>query len=253
MPEIIAFVSPKGGCGASTLCAHMWNNLAQMGKKVLAADLCFSKCTLDFVLGMQNDSVFDIADAACGRCSIEDAVCVSQDNADAHFLRGSEEKFEIENFRQEILKSDYDFVLLDIPSNDFETEKYNGTLWNKMIVVTDCTQISVKLCGKFLENTDTKNVYAVINKIIPAYIQSGILLNVDEILDSIGIYPIGLIPWSFDIIAKSASGISVIDADKLTEQALENTARRILGEHVPALDFNKVNVNLKKQKSFIKK
>ena len=39
MSEIIAFSSPKGGCGATFVCAGVWLSLARKGVSVFASDL----------------------------------------------------------------------------------------------------------------------------------------------------------------------------------------------------------------------
>lgn len=251
MPEIIAFVSPKGGCGATAVCAGVWHSLAKTGKNILAVDCCCGKCTLDFALGMQNDSVYDAFDVASGSCSLDDAVCSLGENA--FFLRGSEEITDIGEFKDFIEKSSYDFVLLDIPPYGLDISDLHGKLWDKLVVITDCSQISAKLCGKFTEGLDTQSIYAVINKIIPSYIKDGIFPTADEILDDMGIYPLGLIPWSLDIVAASARGFSPDMPQSSATQAFDNISRRILGESVPAIDFDKVKIDFKNKKSFINK
>ena len=39
MPEIVAFVSPKGGCGATSVCGLLWYALSDLGYKVLGLDM----------------------------------------------------------------------------------------------------------------------------------------------------------------------------------------------------------------------
>jgi len=100
MSQFIAFVSPKGGSGATFACAGLWYSFAQKGKKVLAVDLCGKRASLDFALGFQNDSVYDVSDVVNGKCSLNEALCVSKVNPDACFLRaGADEEIHQEKER----------------------------------------------------------------------------------------------------------------------------------------------------------
>lgn len=251
MPEIIAVTSPKGGCGATSVCAGIWHFMANMGIKVLAADMCSGKCTLDFALGMQNDSVYDVSDVISGVCSLEDAVCRHGENA--FFLRGTDEPLDINNIRSIFSNFDCDYVILDVPSQ----KKYLDLLCDgdidKLIPVTDCSQISAKICSKYIGDCATDKIYAVINKIIPSYVEQGVFPFVDEILDDIGIYPLGLLPWSFSMIAATSSDFNVVDTNDALSKAFTNIVRRISGERVAAVDFDKIKIEIKNKKSFVNK
>lgn len=60
--KVIAFLSAKGGCGATTLACHIANNLhRQTGKSVLLADLDFTSGMIGFL--MKANSNYSILDA----------------------------------------------------------------------------------------------------------------------------------------------------------------------------------------------
>lgn len=249
MPEIIAVTSPKGGCGATSVCAGIWHFMADMGIKVLSADLCSGRCTLDFALGMQNDSVYDISDVISGICSLDDAVCRCGENA--FFLRGSEEPLDINGMRSIFSGFDCDYIILDVPPSERYLDMLHDENIDKLIAVTDCSQISAKICGKYIGCHDTDKINVIVNKIIPSYIEQGIFPYVDEILDDIGVYPLGLLPWSFGMIAATSSGINAASKDAALAESFKNTVHRICGERVAAMDFDKLKIEIKNKKSFV--
>ena len=78
MGKTIIITSAKGGSGKTTLTASLGLSLANIGKKVCLVDLCFTGRSLDMLLSLQDQAVFDIADLAEGPCSPKDAVAVQE-------------------------------------------------------------------------------------------------------------------------------------------------------------------------------
>ena len=83
MPRTIAFASPKGGCGATFVCAGIWQLLSQKNKRVTAVDMCFESCSLDYVLSFQNDYIYTLSDVLDASVSLDEALC----GKDAAFIR----------------------------------------------------------------------------------------------------------------------------------------------------------------------
>ena len=238
MPEIIAFISPKGGCGATFACAGIWYSLAKQGKRVLAVDLCGRRCALDFALGLQNDSIYNVYDAVNGVCDFNAALCASSLGENACFLRGDTQACETDTDELKALlnKSDFEYVLIDLPYD--ENAQTDMKIADKVILVTDCTNVSVRMCDAFAGKLEWEKVFVVINKIIPEYIENKILPTVDEIADGIGVRPIGLLPWSPSAVASFNCGVENGIADKNLADAFSNTAVRITGGKSVAIDFN---------------
>ena len=72
MPEIVAFVSPKGGCGATSVCGLLWYALSDLGYKVLGLDMCFEDGSLDFFLGKESEYIYTLFDVLDGNCQFND-------------------------------------------------------------------------------------------------------------------------------------------------------------------------------------
>ena len=120
MDNVIVVASGKGGTGKSTVCICLSVALIKQGKKVLLIDCDCGMRGLDIMLDMENDIVFDAADAVSGNCSFTDAVYKSKNNENLYLMAAP---FDTDNelspgvFRQlvDTLKADYDFVIIDCP------------------------------------------------------------------------------------------------------------------------------------------
>ena len=84
--HVILFTSCKGGVGKSTVCANLAMSLAEKGKKVLLIDCDFGNRCLDIILGLSDETVYDIGDAVLGRISPEDAVIKDKRSENLFFV-----------------------------------------------------------------------------------------------------------------------------------------------------------------------
>ena len=144
MPQVIAFTSPKGGCGSTFVCSSLALSLSQSGMSVLAADMCFERGTLDFALGFQNDYVYTLSDVLEGTCSLcESAVAQGQ----LSFVRAGYEKnnVNINDFKDILCNCEYDYVLIDIPSFDRDIRDSVLSFAHKLVIVTEPMQASCKM------------------------------------------------------------------------------------------------------------
>ena len=72
--RIILVTSCKGGVGKSTCAANLAAAFALRGKKTLLCDCDFDMRCLDLMLGVENDVVYDLYDAATGRAPLSKAL-----------------------------------------------------------------------------------------------------------------------------------------------------------------------------------
>lgn len=234
MPRIICFTAPKGGCGSTFVCSSLALSLSQSGMSVLALDMCFEKGTLDFALGFQNDYVYTLSDVSDGTCSLcECAVTQGQ----LSFVRAGYEKNNADiNAIGDILKSsEYDYVLIDILSIGSDECDFVSDFADKLVIVTDPTHASCKICDIYLSEIDFSDISIVVNKIIPSYVKNNIQMTVDEVLDTLGIPLLGLVPWCPIAYAENTEF-----KDNYLNTAFSNIALRLGGDRVPAMEISKV-------------
>ena len=77
--------SSKGGIGKSTISAGLALALAERGRKVLLVDMDCGNGSLDLMLGIENDVVYNWGDLALGRCSADAALMKLTDHSDMMF------------------------------------------------------------------------------------------------------------------------------------------------------------------------
>ena len=71
--KVIVITSGKGGVGKSTTTAAIGAALALEGKKVAVVDMDIGLRNLDVIMGLENRIVFNVVDAAKGKCKIKQA------------------------------------------------------------------------------------------------------------------------------------------------------------------------------------
>ena len=108
----ILVTSCKGGVGKSTVAIGIATALSLMGKRVLLIDFDLGNRSLDLMLGMQDDILYDIADLASGRAEPEDVVKVHHTYPNLAFI-GAPFRYEgdvtEENFKIALDKLDETF------------------------------------------------------------------------------------------------------------------------------------------------
>ena len=117
MGKTVIITSAKGGSGKTTITASLGLSLANMGKKVCLVDLCFTARSLDMLLSLQDQAVFDIADLAEGTCSPKDAVAVQEKlNLTLLPAPAASAKISGEDLKKvfKVLSYKYDYVIADL-------------------------------------------------------------------------------------------------------------------------------------------
>ena len=130
LTRVVVVTSLKGGVGKTTVTANLAMTLARKGHSVVAVDCDLESRCLDMVLGLENDSLYNIADALSGRCSIDEALIVDSRCEKLSFIsapagitdKDSEEFAEtssaqnVDNFI-EGLSEKFEYILFDLPAH----------------------------------------------------------------------------------------------------------------------------------------
>ncbi|MEI5905677.1 septum site-determining protein MinD [Bacillus spongiae] len=263
MGEAIVITSGKGGVGKTTTTANVGTALALQGKKVCLVDTDIGLRNLDVVMGLENRIIYDLVDVVEGRCKIHQALVKDKrfderlyllpaaQTSDKTAVSPDQMKTLVEGLKQE-----YDYVIIDCPAGIEQGYKNAVVGADRAIVVTTPEISAVRDADRIiglLEKEEIESPKLVINRIRTHMIETGDILDVDEITNHLSIDLIGIVADDDGVIKSSNKGEPIaMDPNSKASIAYRNIARRILGESVPlqSLELNKAGVFTKIKKFF---
>ncbi len=247
MGEVIVITSGKGGVGKTTVTANLGATLSKVGKKVCVVDTDMGLRNLDLALGMEHRIVYDAIDVVSGICTLEQATVAVDGFCSLDLIPAPQSRncdYITADFMCrlcDMLRDKYDFILLDSPAG-IDRGFHNAIAAADMaIVVTQPYVASVRDADRavdYIEKSSVGKVRIVINSMIPDAVSDGVLMNVDNILELVGVELLGIIPYDSELVRLSVFGKTVAEnSDLPSAVAYSNIAKRILGEIVPIMDM----------------
>lgn len=248
MGEVIVITSGKGGVGKTTVTANLGAALSQTGKKVCVVDTDMGLRNLDLALGMENSIVYDSIDVVEGICSVDEAL-VEVTGYEGLSLVPAPQSRNCDYVTEDMLgkfvaliKDKFDYILLDSPAGIDRGFRNAISSADGAIVVTQPFVASVRDADRaidFIEKAGIENIRLVINAMVVDKVKDGVLMNVDNIIDVLGIQLLGIIPYDENIPKLSVEGKTVIGSEtSLANTAYMNITKRLMGEEVPIMDMS---------------
>lgn len=247
MGEAIVITSGKGGVGKTTTTANIGTALALLDKKVCLIDTDIGLRNLDVIMGLENRIIFDIVDVIEERCQLNQALI--QDKRFEYLTllpaaQTSDKSAVTEEGMIQIvseLKQTYDYILIDCPAGIEQGFQNAVAPADRAIVVTTPEKSSVRDADRIIGLLDAKDIkqpHLVINRIRHHMLESGDMLDVDQIVQILSIDLLGIVADDEAVISSSNKGEPVaLNPDTKASIAYRNIARRILGETVPLQTF----------------
>ncbi|UOQ47300.1 septum site-determining protein MinD [Gracilibacillus caseinilyticus] len=247
MGEAIVITSGKGGVGKTTTTANLGTSLALLDKKVCLVDTDIGLRNLDVVMGLENRIIYDIVDVLEKRCKVSQALIKDKRFDCLSLLPAAQtsDKSAVtpEGMKEiiEVLKPDYDYILIDCPAGIEQGYRNAVAGADRAIVVTTPEKSSVRDADRIiglLEQEEIQPPNLVINRIRNHMMKNGDMLSVDEIVQVLSIDLLGIIADDDDVIRASNHGEPVaFQPNARASIAYRNISRRILGESVPLLSL----------------
>lgn len=261
---VIAITSGKGGVGKTTTTANLSTGLAMMGKKVAVIDGDIGLRNLDIVMGLENRVVYDIVDVVEGRAKLKQALIKDKKlKANLQLLPAAQtrEKDALtpENMIQitQELAETFDYVLVDSPAGIEGGFKNAIAGADEVIVVTNPEISAVRDADRIiglLEAAEKNPPKLIINRIRIDMVKRGEMLEVDDVLELLGIDLLGIVPDDENIVISTNRGEPIVKMEETRAgKAYQNIVRRILGEKVPLLSLEEKRGILKKLSNLFKK
>ncbi len=213
MARKIVLTSGKGGVGKTTVCANLGANLAKLGFRVVLVDVDIGLNNLDVVMGVENQVIFDISDIIMGKCRAKQALVQDKNISSLYVLPSShaygQTRILGEHIKNviDLLDSSFDYILIDCPAGveaGFHRAVFSA---NEAIIVVTPHLSSIKDADKvasLLGEYDIQSKGLVINRMRGDLLLSGELMNIDNIVRSLGLPLLGVIPED-DAISSSCS------------------------------------------------
>ncbi len=248
--RVITFTSGKGGVGKTTVTANLAAALAQSGAKVTAIDTDIGLRNLDIALGMENRIQYDLVDVIEGRCHLRQALIPDRRFANLHLLAASQTHDKDTISPQDMvavcaeLKKSNDFVLIDCPAG-IEMGFRNAVAGaDEVVVVTTPEVTAVRAADRvigLLESMGRGPGRLIINRIKPAVVKRGDMLEPFELIEFLAIDLLGVIPEDEAVLAATNAGLPLsLEAKTMAGLAFRNVASRLQGHSIPFLPLFEV-------------
>ncbi len=242
MGEVIVITSGKGGVGKTTTTANLGSSLADAGKKVVLVDTDIGLRNLDVVMGLENRIVYDIVDVVEGKCKLRQALIKDKRFEELFLLPAAQTRDKTainEDQMKELtktLKDDFDYILIDCPAGIEQGFKNAIAGADRAIVVTTAEISSIRDADRIiglLESSEIKNPELIVNRIRPAMVKKGEMMEVEDIVDLLSVDLIGVVPDDEYIITQTNKGEPVIRNKKAPSgKSYIEISKRILGENI---------------------
>ncbi|MFU0825165.1 septum site-determining protein MinD [Clostridium sp.] len=248
MSEAIVITSGKGGVGKTTTTANIGTAIASLGKKVVVVDGDTGLRNLDVLMGLENRIVFTLLDVVEERCRVKQALIKDKRFPNLFLLPTAQTRDKNEVSPEQMLnlikelKEEFDYILIDCPAG-IEQGFENAIIGaDRALVVVNPEVTSVRDADRVIGKLDARgleNHQLIVNRLSYDMVKRGDMLDVNDILDSLAIKLIGIVPIDEEITVATNKGEPVVLNDKaISGQAFTNIAKRILGEKVPFMTLS---------------
>ena len=216
MGKIIIVASGKGGTGKTTVTANIGAALAMRGNLVALVDMDMGCRNLDITLGLESSIVYDIFDVIEENCDLDEALIKDTRYENLYFIPAPQTR-DTSSVEDEAVKgiweklsSRFDYCLVDAPAG---------------------------IDGGFLYAA--MGADSVINRVRSDMIDKGIMMNMDDCVDMLGVPVLGIVLDDEELMVAALKGTLAVSAENSRAgQAFLNIAARLMGEEVPIMEFD---------------
>ena len=240
MARRIVLTSGKGGVGKTTICANLGINLSRLGFRVVLVDVDIGLNNLDIIMGVDKHIVFDIFDVASGKCRAKQALVQDPNFPNLYILPSSKGYTDSRILSESIknvltlLDSSFDYILIDCPAGVDEGFHRAVFSANEALVIVTPHVSSIRDANKvigLLNDYEIINKSLIINRMRGDMLINGEMLTVEDIVRSLKIPLLGVIPEDDEISSSCSVGDIIASKEScrafnlLTENLHEGTKK----------------------------
>jgi|TARA_B110000977_G_scaffold201265_1_gene295047 septum site-determining protein MinD len=250
MAKIIVITSGKGGVGKTTTTANLGVALANLGYSTVLIDADVGLRNLDLLLGLENRIIYTASDVLLGECSLEQALIKDKRQSKLYLLPASQNRTKDVltshdmNQLVNLLKDKHDYILIDSPAG-IETGFFSAIKPAREAIIVTTPEITAvrdadRVIG-LLEASGFEKISLLLNRLRPKMVKANNMMSIDDVKEILSIPLLGVIPEDEIVIVSTNRGEPlVLNQDfSLAKLAFENTSRRLVGETVAFLDFDR--------------
>ncbi len=250
--KIIMVTSCKGGVGKSTVSANLGIKLACDGAKTLIIDCDFGVRSLDLIMGLEDEVLFDITDIILRGISPEKAI-VKDPRSENLFFCAAPYSYDSEldpaEFRDAVIRIGeelaLDYIIIDTPGDTGSPFRLAASVADTALVVSTYQPASIRAAertGILLEGSAVITKYLIINCFNADSTEFGDQPSLLEVIDKTCLRLLGIIPYDAGLGEYQARGDDVFKLKRSNAAvAFTNIAKRISGKNVPLFTgFKKV-------------
>ena len=204
MSHCIAIASGKGGVGKSAITANLGAALSQLGRKVILIDADIGLRSLDALLSLENNVVYDIIDVADGACELGEAVLTSEAYPNLFLLPAAQfrraKALDPKQLRKilSLLRVFYDYILIDCPAGIERGLRnvLNAGVDDTILVTTpdDISLRSAERARQVIESKSLPRPRLIVNRLDADLIHSGEMMSARTVSEVIDLPLLGEIP-----------------------------------------------------------
>lgn len=217
--RVITILSGKGGTGKTTVASNLGLTLAVRGYKTLLVDMNMGQRSLDLVLGVQNQAIYDIRDVILRTCPPETAILETEYSVNLFVLptfqgEGIEEIHEEEiEVLISFLREHYEYIILDGGPGMGKALSLALADADTAVIVTTPDYVAVRE-AEALENHLIRrfdgNRHYLLNRMFPELERSGCEPTVTEIDQRFRCELLGTITEDMNIRASFGIGVPIV-------------------------------------------
>ncbi|GAB6138382.1 septum site-determining protein MinD [Halanaerobaculum tunisiense] len=240
--KVYVVTSGKGGVGKTTTTANLGVGLAKLGNKVALIDADIGLRNLDVVLGLENRIVYDIVDVVEDNCRLEQALIRDKRYSSLHLLPAAQTRDKTAISPDQMsqlcnqLQQEYDYIFVDSPAGIEQGFQNSISGADEAIVITTPEVSAVRDADRIigmLESEGLSDPELVVNRIRMDMVQSGDMMEIEDMKDILAIKLLGIVPEDDQIVVSTNTGKPIVLSEGTkVGQTFWNIARRIEGEDV---------------------
>lgn len=250
--KIIMVTSCKGGVGKSTVSANLGIRLACDGWRTLIIDCDFGVRSLDLIMGLEDEVVFDITDVILRGIAPEKALIRDSRSENLFFCSAPysyNNELEPIGFRDAIHRigeeMGLDYIIIDTPGDTGSPFRLAAAAADQALVVSTYQPASIRAAertGILLAEEGVESRKLIINCFNADTTEFGTQPGLLEVIDKTCIQLIGIIPYDARLAEQQAKGKDVFTLKNANvTAAFANIAKRVAGRSIPLFsDFRKI-------------